>query len=136
MACQEDCGNNRLVFLFDIMSPRNADAVLTSTASNTAINVIRPATSILSHLLSPSSSSDPRFLTHIYHEISLEATFLENIVKRLLSDDLELAGISLNFVTALLRGATGLGDLSFGEEVERLGGWKALEVNDLSLTPG
>lgn len=105
----------------------------TSTATNNAINVIRPATSILSHLLSPSPSSDPitstRFLTHIYQEISLETTFLENIVKRLSSDDLELAGISLNFVTALLTGATGLGDLSFGEEVERLGCWKVLEVS-------
>lgn len=58
-----------------------------------------------------------------------QPNFLKIVVGRLASGDVQVADLSLGLVNSLFRGATEIGDHRFGDELERLEGWKAIGVS-------
>ncbi|KAI5474607.1 engulfment and cell motility protein 1 [Pseudohyphozyma bogoriensis] len=108
------------------------------------INISRPATAILRQLSQsslPSSATNgdasphptaPSGFTKIFHEISLQPEFMKLLVTKLSSGDVPVATNSLALINSLLRGSISLGDRTFGDELEALGGWALVGVRCLS----
>ncbi|ORY63657.1 ELMO/CED-12 family-domain-containing protein [Leucosporidium creatinivorum] len=116
-------------------------------ATEPLINISRPATALLRRLslIAPplsfadtasidSSLSNPPSVAPpagsgfaaVWREIEKQPDFLKIVVGRLASGDVEVVDLSLGLVNSLFRGATEIGDHRFGDELERLEGWKAI----------